>query len=310
MRHVALGPGREFDAIRALIAQWGDAAEGLGDDAALVRAPRGAELVVSVDASVEDVHFRRDWFAPAEIGWRATMAAVSDLAAMAADPLGLLIALSVPPRWQPDVLALGQGIAAAARTARLPIVGGDTTGGDQLVVGVTVLGSARTPLRRSGARPGDIIYVTGRLGGPAAALRALVRGDPPDEAHRLRFAHPEARLDAARWVAQRGATAAIDISDGLAADLRHLAAASQVTLQLDVDAVPVMPAATLEDALAGGEEYELAFTSGPLDAHAFAVATGVPLTAIGSVVAGPPLVRGVRGGERVDLPGGHDHFSG
>ncbi|MBI3792840.1 MAG: thiamine-phosphate kinase [Gemmatimonadetes bacterium] len=309
MRHVSLGPGREFDAIRALIAQWGETAQGLGDDAALLAVPSGAQLVVSVDASVEDVHFKREWLTPEEIGWRATTAAISDLAAMAADPLGLLVALSVPPRWQSDIMALGAGIAAAARAARMPIVGGDTTGGARLTLSVTVLGSVRAPLGRSGARPGDIIYVTGALGGPSAALQAFALGERPAEALRARFAHPEARLDAARWLAERGATAAIDISDGLAADLRHVAAASGVTLELDVRAVPVLAGATVDDALAGGEEYELAITSGALDTAAFEAATGVRLTAVGTVTAGPGVVRGSRDGRRVDLPGGHDHFS-
>jgi thiamine-monophosphate kinase len=191
----------------------------------------------------------------------------------------------------------------------MPIVGGDTTGGERLTVSVTVLGSVRAPLGRHGARPGDIIYVTGALGGPSAALQAFALGETPAGHLRARFAHPEARLGAARWLAERGATAAIDISDGLAADLRHVAAASGVTLELDVRAVPVIPGATLEDALAGGEEYELAVTSGALDRAAFEAATGVPLTPIGIVSPGPGVVRGTRDGRRVDLPGGHDHFS-
>ena len=309
MPHLDLGPGREFDAIRALIAQWGDAAEGLGDDAALLDVPAGSRLVVSVDASVEGVHFQRDWLTPEEIGWRATAAAVSDLAAMAADPLGLLVSLSVPPRWMGDVLALGAGIAAAARAARLRIVGGDTTGGDRLTLSLTVLGSVRVPLTRAGALPGNIIYVTGQLGGPAAALRALALGERPTQAHRARFAHPEPRLDAARWLAARGATAGVDISDGLAADLRHLAAASGVSLELDVTAVPILPGATLDDALRGGEEYELAVTAPALDTAAFEAATGLPITAVGVVRAGPPELRGKQGDHRVDLPVGYDHFS-
>ena len=309
MTHLALGPGREFDAIRALLARWGGAAQGIGDDAALLDVPSGARLVVSVDASVEDVHFKREWLTPEEIGWRATAAAISDLAAMAAHPLGLLVAICVPPRWTADLGALGDGIAAAARAAEMPIIGGDTTSGEQLTLSLSVLGHARTPLRRSGARIGDIIYVTGALGGPSAALRALAVGELPTTLHRARFAHPEPRLAAAHWLAERGATAAIDISDGLSADLRHLAAASGVAIELDVGAVPVLSGATLDDALGGGEEYELAVASGALDTDAFELAIGLSLTAVGRVVAGPPRVRGKQGDERVDLPGGHDHLS-
>ncbi len=309
MRHLSLGPGREFDAIRALIAQWGDTAQGLGDDAALLDVPKGARLVVSVDTSVENVHFKREWLTPEEIGWRATSAAISDLAAMAAEPLGLLLAMSIPPRWMDDVMAIGAGVAAAARAAGMPIVGGDTTGGELLTLSLTVLGSARAPLSRGGARPSDIIYVTGRLGGPSAALRALALGAIPEMTHRARFAHPEARLAAARWLVERGATAAIDISDGLAADLRHIAAASGVSLELDLAKVPMLAGVTLDDALAGGEEYELAVTSGPLDTAAFEAAMGLPLTAIGEVTTGFGEVRAKEGRHRVDLPRGHDHFS-
>ena len=118
MSHLAMGPGREFDAIRALIAQWGDAARGLGDDGALLDVAPGARLVVSVDTSMEDVHFKRAWLSPREIGWRATAAAISDLAAMAAEPLGLLVALSLPARWASELPALGAGIEAAARAPR------------------------------------------------------------------------------------------------------------------------------------------------------------------------------------------------
>ena len=110
-------------------------------------------------------------------------------------------------------------------------------------------------------------------------------------------------------MAERGASAAIDISDGLAADLRHVAWASRVSLDLDLDAVPVLAGTTLEDALAGGEEYELAVTSAGLDTSAFERIHGLPLTAIGVVRAGPSVVRGKQGDARVDLPGGHDHFS-
>jgi thiamine-monophosphate kinase len=307
--HTALGPGGEFDAVRAWLVRWGSTAHGIGDDAAILDVPHGSRLLASTDTSVEDVHFRRGWLTAEEIGWRATTAALSDLAAMGADALGVLVGIVVPPRWRDDLAGLGDGIAAAARAAGAPIVGGDTTGGELLTLAITVLGTARSPLTRAGARAGDTVYVTGRLGGPRATLRAWALGGVPAPEWRARFAHPAARLAEGRWLADHGARAAIDISDGLAADLRHVAAASGVHIALDVAAVPALAGVDDEDALAGGEEYELAVTGPALDVAAFERAFGVPLTAIGSVRAGPPAVTGARSGTVVDLPEGHDHFS-
>lgn len=303
---LALGPGREFDVVRALLHRWGEQAVGIGGDCAVLDVPAGERLVVSTDTSVEEVHFRRAWLTPHEIAHRATTAALSDLAAAAARPLGVLLALSVPERWRPELDLIADGVAAAARAAGAPIVGGDLTGGAALSFTVTVLGSARRPLARSGARAGERLYVTGRLGGPAAALRAWQRGDDPLPEHRARFAAPVARVAEARWLAEHGATAAVDLSDGLVGDARHVAAASGVALWLDVDALPLVEGATLADGLGGGEEYELLVTAaGPLDTAAFAARFGLPLTCVGEVLrAGAPGVTA-----RVDLPGGHDHFS-
>ena len=307
--HTPLGPGGEFDAVRAWLARWGSAAHGIGDDAAVLDVPAGSKLVASTDTSVEDVHFKRAWLSAEEIGWRATTAALSDLAAMGADSLGVLVGIAVPPRWRDELAALGDGIAAAARAAGAPIIGGDTTGGELLTLAITVLGTARAPLTRAGAQPGDRVYVTGRLGGPRAALRALALGGTPTPSCRARFAHPSARLAEGRWLAAHGAHAAIDVSDGLAADLRHIAAASGVHISLDVGAVPALAGVDGEDALAGGEEYELVVTGPPIDTALFERTFGVPLTAIGAVRAGGPAVSGARSGTVVDLPGGHDHFS-
>ena len=306
---LALGPGREFDLVRDFLARWGPLARGVGGDCAVLDVPAGARLVVSTDTSVEDVHFRRAWLSPREIGYRATAAALSDLAAAAAEPLGLLLALTLPVAWRAGAGEIAEGVAEAARVAGAPIVGGDTTTGAALSLTVTALGAAARPLSRAGARPGDALWVTGALGGPAAALRAWLAGDAPDATHRARFARPVPRVAEARWLAGQGATAAVDLSDGLAADARHLAAASRVRLDLDADAVPRLAGVELALALAGGEEYELLVAApASLDAAAFAARFGVPITRVGGVVAlaagEPPGVHA-----RVDLPGGHDHLS-
>lgn len=311
-RHVPMGPGKEFDAVRALLAQWGSAAEGVGDDGAVLDVPQGSRLVVSTDTTVEDVHFRRPWLSAEEVGWRAAQAALSDLAAMGAAPMGVLLALSVPKDWRAELAALAEGFARATRQANAPIVGGDVTQGDRLSLGVTVLGHAPRPLSRAGAQPGDTLYVTGALGGPGAALDAWLRDTTPSAAHRDRFVHPSARIAAGLWLAAQGAHAAIDLSDGLAGDVAHLAAASAVSCVLDLNAVPCIAGVTVDAALASGEEYELLVAAPALDAKAFAAAhAGLTLTAVGRVEAarGASEVRAERDGRPAVLPGAHDHFA-
>ncbi|MCC6928455.1 MAG: thiamine-phosphate kinase [Gemmatimonadaceae bacterium] len=313
MPHISLASGREFDLVRAMLARWGELASGVGDDAAVLDIPPGERLVVSTDSSVDGVHFRREWLTPAEIGYRATAAALSDLAAMAATPRGLVVALTLPESWLTTVEALADGIGEAARLSGTPIVGGDIARASELSITVTVMGSTALPTHRNAVRPGDCLYVTGVLGGPATALRALERGEVPEPQARERFARPRARVQEGIWLAQHGVRAMIDISDGLASELRHLAVASAVELRVDVDRVPVMRGCTLPDALRGGEEYELLLASPhPIDANEFARTFALPLSEIARARASEtPAVVGVRGatGERVDLSAGYDHFS-
>ena len=158
---VQLGEGAEFDTIRDFIARWGDVAIGIGDDAATLELPRGEQLVVSVDAFVAGRHFEPGWITPREIGYRATAAALSDLAAMAALPLGVLFAVNVPDDWRDKLGAIADGVADAAREAGTKIVGGNIAAGAELSITTTVLGSTFESLRRSGAAVGDRVYVTG-----------------------------------------------------------------------------------------------------------------------------------------------------
>jgi thiamine-monophosphate kinase len=309
----SLGPGREFDIIRDLVRRWGDAARGIGDDAAVVDVPAGTQLVASTDATVENVHFRREWITPNEIGYRAAAAALSDLAAMAATPLGMLVALCVPESWRPRLSEIADGIGDASRVVNAPIIGGNLTRGTELSLTITVLGSVAKPLRRDGARAGDAVYVTGTLGGTGRAMAAWEVGGMPPPENRTRFARPTPRIREAIWLATHDATAAIDVSDGLVADAGHIAAASGVDICIELDAVPVVAGETPTRAIVSGEEYELAVTTRtPFDLHAFAREFGVPLTRIGTVVpAGDerPRVRLRSRGAFVDPPPGHDHFS-
>ena len=311
LRDTPLGPGPEFDAIREMLRRWGPRAGGIGDDAALLDVPAGEQLAVSTDSSIEGVHFRRGWLTAREIGYRATVAAISDLAAMAARPIGLVSAIAVPNEWQPELHDITDGIGEAAERYQTLIVGGNITRGAQLSLTITVLGAVANALPRAGVRAGDTIYVTGELGGSAAALRRLLAGETPDAAHRARFARPVPRLAAARWLAAHGSTAAIDVSDGLLAELAHLAAASEVRIALDDAAVPVASGATRDDALRGGEEYELVVAGRALDIAAFARENELSRTPVGTaraVAAGES--HGVDVGGRVARERGHDHLSG
>jgi thiamine-monophosphate kinase len=311
--NIPLGPGAEFDAIREMLAQWGPQARGIGDDAAVIDFPGNHLLIASTDASVEGVHFKRDWLSPTEIGGRAAAAALSDLAAMAAMPVGLLLALGVPDEWREKLVELADGVGDAAARQSCPIVGGNITRarGGELSLTITVLGFASEPLRRSGARVGDRVCVTGRLGGPGAALRDLLASRVPSPEHLARFVAPVPRVREARWLAERGAQAAIDISDGLLADAHHVAVASRVTLSLDLERVPCVGGVSPTEAVTSGEEYELLLAipvlAGDL-ASDFEVQFGVPLTEIGVVEPASDAPVTTRGA-RVDPARGHDHFS-
>lgn len=297
--------------MRGMLGRWGALARGIGDDAAIVDVKAGERLIVSTDTAIENVHFRRSWLTPAEIGYRCVTAALSDLAAMAARPLGVIVGLVLPDGWIDAVPALADGIGEAVAAHETLILGGDITRGPALMASVTVLGAARTPARRDAVSPGDIVYVTGLLGGPATALRALQAGREPDPVHRARFAGPRARIREATALARQGATAMIDISDGLASELGHLAVASGVELRIDVARIPILRGCTLEDAARGGEEYELVVVAPhELDVDAFAREFALPLSEIGRARrAERPGVRASLDGTLVDLGAGHDHFS-
>ena len=305
---MSLGPGAEFDLIRSMMDRWGSRAVGLGDDAAELKIERGDTLVVSTDAAVEGTHFRREWLTAREIAYRAVTAALSDIAAMAAKPVGILTALTLPEGWRPLLGELADGIADAVDVARTVIRGGNLSGGSALTIATTVLGSTFEPLRRNAARPGHAVYVTGQLGGPATALRLLANGDDPVR-FRERLAHPVARIREARWLADHGAAALIDVSDGLISDLRHLAAASEISIEIDATRVPRMDGVDINDALTGGEEYELIVTTPTeFDEGEFVKRFGIPLTRIGVATLREKESLVVRGAVVAGHPG-YDHFS-
>ncbi len=286
---------------------------GIGDDGAVLSPTNGHELVAATDTLIEGVHFP-EGLDSCDIGWRAVMVNLSDFAAMGATPRWMTLALSLSelnPSW---LDGFATGVFDAAARSGVSLVGGDTTRGKNLVVTLQVIGEVPEgeAILRSGAGPGDLIHVTGHPGDAAAGLDEFDSSESSSLLRR-RFLKPEARV--AYGLALRGvATAAIDVSDGLYADLGKLLAASRVGARLDLDRLPVSEALRsryprpqqLKFALTGGDDYELLFTarSGELPEGG-----DTPVTAIGEVVVGSGI-QCMEAGEAVEFDDlGYRHFS-
>ena len=230
---------------------------GIGDDCAVVATAGGGRLLLAADVAVEGVHFDRRWSTPADAGWRAVATNVSDVAAMGGRPLHLLVSLVVGPGFDPEE-CMG-GVARAARAWDVVVAGGDLSSGPATVISIAVTGTTdgRNPVLRSGAAAGDTVLVTGPVGRAAADLRLLEGGVAIDDVFDRARSHrrPLAPVREGLAAANAGATAMIDVSDGLLADLGHVASASG--LGFEIDAVPVAEGATVAEAVAGGDDYVL-----------------------------------------------------
>ncbi len=314
----------EFDLIRRLAPFLAVDGEGLivghGDDAAVVEVG-GRGVCIAVDVLVEGVHFRRDLSSLGDVGWKAVAVNVSDIAAMGATPTVAVVGLCRPADVPAaDVEALYTGMDEACRRWGLRLVGGDTVAADALALSVTVLGDVDVAraVRRSGASPGDRLVVVGTLGAASAALAQDRRGLQPDE--RLLAVHrrPEAHVEAGRRLAELGATAMIDVSDGFGADLGHVCAASQVSATVDAEALPaadgVVAAAIamardpLDFVCGGGDDYAL--LAAVPHHRAEAIADEVGGVVVGAVGHPPPAARLLLAdGTSTDLAGqGWDHY--
>ncbi|HYE92633.1 MAG TPA: thiamine-phosphate kinase [Terriglobales bacterium] len=306
---------------------------GIGDDCAVLVTTPGTQLIAKTDLLIEDVHFRRHYATPADVGWKALAVNVSDLSAKGARSRWALVALACPGTTTPDeVDAFYEGLLALAREHGVAVVGGDTSsspGG--WFVNVSLLGEASRAVLRSTARVGDVVAVTGTLGRSAAGLALLERGAAPrgldgGVVAAVTAAHlrPRPRVAEGRWLgAAEGVTAMMDLSDGLAIDLPRLCVESAVGAQVELDALPIAPGtrevagAVERDALAwatgGGEDYELLLTCAPAAfarlAAGLADVTGTPLTRVGTITArsGVTFVDG--DGRPVEVARGYEHFA-
>ena len=311
-------PGEEGRLIAEIETLWeGRSNPGLvlagGDDCAIVQPPSGAvELLLATDQIVEGRHFRPDRHPPAALGRKALVRSLSDIAAMGGRPLYFLQALCLPKwalgSWHRAFQAGMRAFAANAELAELALVGGDVAGGDRFVASLTVVASVEqgTAMRRSGARPGDRLYLSGSVGGSAMGLEMLLGGGTVDLEHPAirRHCEPLPRLELGRALRSLPASAAIDLSDGLATDANRLAVASGAAVFLDGASLPLFPGARLENAVRSGEEYELLFTLPP----GAEPPQGFDTTEIGRVDSGTGVwLNGDRGRSRLG-PEGYSHF--
>lgn len=282
---------------------------GIGDDCAVVQEGK-TQLLYSCDAFIEDVHFRKAWAAPEDIGRKAAAAALSDIAAMGGVAKYIMVALACDQDTDVTYIErLYRGLKAAAEEERVFLIGGDTTASPSgIMISVTVIGKALyAPVLRSGACPGDIVAVTGCPGSAVLGLRALERGDR-DAPEALREAHlrPRPKIMEGMFLSGSNVNAMIDVSDGLVQDLGHIAGRSEVSIAIDTGKLSLSLApeqhayaerlgvSVMEAALSGGEDYELAFTVSPQHASAllteFTMQFRLPVTVIGTVGEGPPRV--------------------
>lgn len=292
---------------------------GPGDDCAVVRTAAG-QLLLTVDALVEGVHFRRGWLSARQLGRKAFRINASDIAAMGGRPRWAVIHVSAPPQTPAaDVAAISRAAAQAAAEAGARLVGGNLSRSRVLSIVLALVGDAPPrPITRSGARVGDLLFVTGRLGEAALGVRELRRNRSASSPAVRRFREPPLRVDTGALLARsRVVSAMIDVSDGLLRDLRHLCAASRVGACLELERIPAsarVRRAGMSLALSGGEDYELLCAVPARHRHhveRFARRFGCPFTCIGECVPERDGVRVIdaRGRAVRRRDGGHDHFS-
>jgi len=295
---------------------------GIGDDAAAWRGDESIQLA-TVDSFIQDVHFPLSLAPWKDLGWKALAANLSDIAAMGGVPRYALVSLALPDNTEvDDVTALYSGMLELGREYGVAIIGGDISRAPIVVITITILGSSqkRQILTRSAARPGELVAVTGELGAAAAGLEMLklkLKFDSQATASlRNAFLHPTPRIAEGQLLADQGVKTAIDISDGLIADLGQICKASQVGARIEIDRVPIEPTVkarfgekSAELALSGGEDYELLFAAGAEVIDKVKRAVPCPITTVGEIVAGKGVTVVDRQGNPLKVAkGGWEHF--
>jgi thiamine-monophosphate kinase len=296
---------------------------GIGDDCALLRLKSGEEAAVTTDLSIEGRHFHRELHPPDVIGHRALVRGLSDLAAMGAGPVAAFLSLGLPPELTESTSSktpawidrFFDGFLRLADQYKIPLAGGDLAQSPIALADIVLIGAVRRgeALLRSGARPGDLIYVTGSLGGSAFGLGLLNSASKQSPRELSPHLWPQPRIAQGLWLRRRkAASAAIDISDGLSTDLHHLCQESRVSAEIDAASLSIFPGASLDDALHGGEDYELIFTARPGTRIPHSIA-GVQITRIGVITkrrtTPPQLVLIDSSGTKRPLePRGWEHF--
>ena len=288
---------------------------GIGDDCAVIDIPRGHEVLVTTDFSLEGVHFRREWHRPESVGHRSLARGLSDIAAMAGIPRAVFLSLALPAdlpqRWVDEFI---RGFLKLARRYSVTLAGGDIAQSpnailaDVVVIGIIPKGKA---VLRSGACPGDILYVSGTLGASVATLRELRAGKKLRPREHLRHFYPDPRIALGRYLREHKLVSAmIDTSDGLSTDLRHISDESRVGATIDPAALPTTGADNARQlALHGGEDYELLFTA-PANKRIPSKIAGVPITRIGAITRGRQIKLQFPDGKLKPLPAaGWQHFA-
>lgn len=311
-------PGKELELIERIRRSAPGRArtvQGIGDDCALLRVPRGHQVLVTTDFSLEEIHFRRDWHPADSVGHRCLARGLSDIAAMGGIPhsafLSLALPSDLPQRWVDDFI---RGFLKLARRYSVPLAGGDTAQSPNgILADITVLGSIPQgkAVLRSGARSGDRIYVSGTLGASVATLQQLRRGKKFGPSTQPRHFYPDPRIALGQYLREKKlATAMIDTSDGLSTDLRHICDESCVGATVDAASLPALADDEgLQFALHGGEDYELLFTAPP--GRRIPPKIGdVSITSIGTVTRGRQIkLKTPDGKSHPLLPGGWQHFA-
>ena len=305
--------------IRGRVARRRGIATGIGDDCAILQIPAGHQTLVTTDFSLDGVHFRREWHPPEAVGHRCLTRGLSDIAAMGGTPLAAFLSLALPQDMrQPWVDQFVKGLLKLADRFNVSLAGGDTAQSpsgvlaDIVVVGSVPKGKA---IRRSGARPGDGIYVTGALGGAAAALKLLFSGRKLRPGDFPCHFYPTPRIEVGRFLLEKGlASAMIDLSDGLSTDLAHICDESGVGAEIQAETIPraeigkPVHKVDLQFALHGGDDYELLFTV-PGSKRVPAEIAGVSITQIGHINRGKRIgLINPDGSEVKFRPQGWEHF--